>query len=65
MKNNILDYLDNQLKGDYPAKFILPKEKIIEIEKLIREARIKDCWIDFKTKGLLNNYRGIKLEVTK
>jgi hypothetical protein len=61
---NILDYLDSQCRTNiYPEKFILPKEKIILIEKLLRESGIDNCYIDKKTNGLLNNYRGIPMEV--
>jgi hypothetical protein len=70
---NILDYLDEPIEltfqktGNYPNKFVLPKKTIIEIEKLLKEGSpiIDNCWIDFKKDGLLDNYRGIPLEVEK
>jgi hypothetical protein len=66
VRMNILDYLDSQLMGkNYPEKFILPKEKIVEIETLLKEQGVDNCWVDFKTNGLLNNYRAIRLEIRR
>jgi len=62
----ILDYLDSQCGGiPYPEKFVLPIGKIKEIEQLLKESHIDNCWSEFKTKGLLNNYRGIRIEKEK
>lgn len=67
----ILNYFDEQIErhykinGGYPEKLEVSSLALDKIEKAIENhsPTLDDCWVDFKTNGRLNNYKGIPIEI--
>jgi len=64
--HNILDYLDKESERN-PDRFQLTKSAVLKIEQAIIDTGLDfdDSWAEFKTNGLLNNYRGIPIEIVE
>jgi hypothetical protein len=60
---NILDYADN-LVVSIPKKIQLTKSTVLKIEEALKDIlEMDESWAEHKTNGLLNNYRGIPIEI--